>query len=49
MTSPWGKLTKLVWHPTKTVKKAEQITYFSTNIDITQGKEPSLKGKAQYS
>jgi hypothetical protein len=30
MTSPGGKLTTLVCHPTKKVNKAEEQTYLST-------------------
>ncbi len=33
MTSPRGKLTAQVCHPTKKVKKGQELTtYFSTNI-----------------
>jgi hypothetical protein len=32
MTSLGGKLTALACHPTKRVNKAEERTYFSTNI-----------------
>ncbi len=32
MTSPGGKLTALVCHPTKKVSKAEVLTYLSTNF-----------------
>jgi hypothetical protein len=33
MTSPEGKVTALVCHPTKKVKKAEELTFLSTNLD----------------
>jgi hypothetical protein len=32
MTSPGGKLTALVCHPTKKVNKAEELTYFYTKV-----------------
>ncbi len=41
MTSPRGKLTALVCHPTKKVNKAEELTYLSTNIGQTR---PHLAG-----
>jgi len=31
MTSPRGKLTALMCHPTIKINKAEQLTYLSTN------------------
>jgi len=31
--SPWGKLTALACHPTKKVNKADDIIYYSKNID----------------
>jgi hypothetical protein len=34
MTSPGGKLTALICHPTKKVNKAEKLTYLSTNIRL---------------
>jgi hypothetical protein len=35
MTSPGGKLIALGCHPTKNVNKAEEVTYLSTNIDLS--------------
>jgi hypothetical protein len=34
MSSPGGKLIALACHPNKKVKKAEELTYLSTNTDI---------------
>jgi len=31
-----GKLTALACHPTKKVSKAEELSYLSTNIDLTK-------------
>jgi hypothetical protein len=36
MTSPWGKLTTPVRHPTKKVNKAGELTYLYTNIGTPQ-------------
>jgi hypothetical protein len=33
MTSPWGKLTAPVRHPTKKVNKAGELTYLYTNTE----------------
>jgi hypothetical protein len=33
MTSHGSKLTALACHPTKSVNKAEELTYLSTNIE----------------
>jgi hypothetical protein len=33
MTSVGGRLTALVYHPTKKVNKTEELTYLSTNIE----------------
>jgi hypothetical protein len=38
MTSLGGKLTTLSCHPTKNVNKAEELTYFSTNIGQNLGR-----------
>jgi hypothetical protein len=35
LTSPGGKLTATMCHPTKKVNKAEKLTYLSTNIALT--------------
>jgi hypothetical protein len=31
----WDKLTALTSHPTKKVIKIEELTYFTTNTDVT--------------
>jgi hypothetical protein len=33
MTSPGGKLIAMACHPTKIIRKAEELTYLSINID----------------
>ncbi len=35
MTSPGGQLTALACHPNIKVNKAEELTYLSTNIDLS--------------
>ncbi len=35
MTSPGGKITALACHPNIKVNKAEELTYLSTNIDLS--------------
>ncbi len=35
MMSPGGRLTALACHLTKKVNKAEELTYISTNMDLT--------------
>jgi len=39
MTSPGGKLTALACNTTKSVNKAEELTYLSTNIALGKSQD----------